>query len=146
MGFWSKCWVSGYPWTVITRGTPFWNVLVLYGSISPSSPMSSTSHSSSSGSKWAGTKTKTFLECPGQNLFRTVEKSQKIQIVWSQQSSKKLKTWQAFTPPTPDGQCPYGDNTLQKGASPTGAPAVLKWTNSAQIITFELVFQFKAYS
>ena len=40
---------------------------------------------------------------------------------------------------------PYGDNTLQKGASPTGAPAVLKWTNSAQIVTFELVFQFKAY-
>ena len=51
--------------------------------------MSSTSNSSSSCSRWAKTKTKTFLECPGQNLFRTVEKSGKNQTVWSQQSSKK---------------------------------------------------------
>ena len=51
--------------------------------------MSSTSNSSSSGSRWARTKTKTFLESNGQNLFRTVEKSGKNQTVWSQQSSKK---------------------------------------------------------
>ena len=50
--------------------------------------MSSTSNSSSSGSRWARTKTKTFLECPGQNIFRRVEKSRKSQTVWSQQSSK----------------------------------------------------------
>ena len=53
--------------------------------------MSSTSNSSSSGSRWAKTKTKTFLECHGQNLFRTVEKRWKNQSVWSQQSSKKIK-------------------------------------------------------
>ena len=50
--------------------------------------MSSTSNSSSSGSRWARIKTKTSLESPGQNLFRTVEKSRKSQTVWSQQSSK----------------------------------------------------------
>ena len=32
------------------------------------------------GSRWARTKTKTFLECPGQNFFRTVEKSLKSQF------------------------------------------------------------------
>ena len=51
--------------------------------------MSSTLNSSSPGSRLARTKTKTFLEHNGQNLFRTVEKSWNNQIVWSQQSSKK---------------------------------------------------------
>ena len=53
--------------------------------------MSSTSNSSSSGARWAMTKTKTFLECHGQNLSRTGEKSWKNQTIWSQQSSKEIK-------------------------------------------------------
>ena len=44
--------------------------------------ISQTSNNSSSGSRWARTKTKTFFECPGQNIFRTVEKSWKNQTVW----------------------------------------------------------------
>ena len=44
------------------------NLLILFPIISQ------TSNTSSSGSKWAKTKTKTFLECNGQNFFRTVEK------------------------------------------------------------------------
>ena len=58
-------------------------VMMICGTI-----ISQTSNSSSSGSIWGRTKTKTFLESPGQNLFRTVEKSRKSQTVWSQQSSK----------------------------------------------------------
>ena len=40
--------------------------------------MSQTSNSSSSGSRWARTKTKRFLEFNGKKLFRTVEKGWKI--------------------------------------------------------------------
>ena len=54
-----------------------------------------TSNSSSSDFRWARTKAKTFLECPGQNLFRTVEKSRKSQNVWSQQ---KNATFWPFSP------------------------------------------------
>ena len=35
---------------------------------------------SSSGSRWARTKTKTFLESNGQNLFRTIEEAEKIKL------------------------------------------------------------------
>ena len=58
--------------------------------------MSSTSNSSSSDSRWVRTKTNTFLDCNGQNLFRTVEKSWKNQTVWSQQSSKNIKKMPHF--------------------------------------------------
>ena len=59
--------------------------------------ISQTSNSSSSGSRWARTKTKTFLESNRQNLFRTVEKSWKNQTVKSQQSSKKNKKCNILT-------------------------------------------------
>ena len=51
--------------------------------------ISQTSNSSSSGSRWARTKTKTFLKCNRQNLFRTAEKSWKSRTVWSQWSGKE---------------------------------------------------------
>ena len=47
--------------------------------------MSSTSNSSSSGSRWARTKT----ESKGQNLFRTVEKSLKIKLFGHSRAPKK---------------------------------------------------------
>ena len=50
---------------------------------------------------WARTKTRLFLRCTGQNLFRTVEKSWKSRTVWSQWSGKKYffldKVW-SFSP------------------------------------------------
>ena len=58
--------------------------------------MSSTSNSSSSYSRWARTKTKTILECNGQNLVRSVEKSWKNRTIWSQQSSPKNKRMPHF--------------------------------------------------
>ena len=53
--------------------------------------ISQTSNSSSSGSRWARTKTKTLLESNGQNLFRTVEKSWKIKLFGHSRASKKNK-------------------------------------------------------
>ena len=49
----------------------------------------------------ATTKTETFLESPGQNLYRTVEKGRKSQTVWSQQmqSSKKMPHFDHFPRP-----------------------------------------------
>merc|ERR1712208_134872 len=35
------------------------------------------------------TKTEVFLDCNGQNLFRTIDETSKNQTVWPQQSSKK---------------------------------------------------------
>ena len=51
--------------------------------------ISRTSNISSSGSRWAKTKTKTFLEWPGWNLFRTVEKSWKIKPFRHSRAKKK---------------------------------------------------------
>ena len=53
--------------------------------------MSPASNSSSSGSRWGKTKTRTFLKSNVQNLFRTVEKSWKSQSVWSQWSFKQIR-------------------------------------------------------
>ena len=76
--------------------------------------ISQTSNSSSSGSRWARTKTKTFLECHRQNLFRTVEKSQ---TVWSQQSSKKKKPhFDHFPRPGEIDPCEYVNCFRIKGS------------------------------
>ena len=62
--------------------------------------ISQTSNSSSSGSRWARTKTKTFLESNGQNLFRTVEKSWKIKPFGHSRAPKRIKnaTFWPFSP------------------------------------------------
>ena len=59
--------------------------------------ISQTSNSFSSGSRWARTKTKTFLECNGQNLFRPVEKNWKNQPL-DHSTAEKIKENAIFWP------------------------------------------------
>ena len=63
--------------------------------------MSPASYSSSSGSRWGKTKTRTFLKSNVQSLFRTVKDTEKNQSVWSQWSFKQIKnaTFSPFSPP-----------------------------------------------
>ena len=67
--------------------------------------ISQTSNSSSSGSWWARTKTKTCLERNGQNVFKAVEKSWINQSVWSNQKNKKCHILTIF--PCPEEIDPY---------------------------------------
>ena len=68
--------------------------------------MSSASNSSSSGSRWARTKTKTFLESNRQNLFRTIEKSSN-RLVTVKFKKKELKNTHFHHFPRPGESYPY---------------------------------------
>ena len=54
--------------------------------------ISQTSNSSSSGSRWARSKTKAFLECFAQNLLRTVEKSCITYMMYMNSFTQQVKT------------------------------------------------------